>query len=140
MSASNVELARRSWDLPRHPELLEELYSPDLVWHESDQDVRGYDGAREFISGFVTGFPDITATVEDVFGDGDKVCTRWTLRGTHRGEFAGLSPTNRTVTMTGMTVHRIADGRIVEEWDAYDNLSLMQQVGAVPQPRASQEA
>jgi predicted ester cyclase len=140
MSEESKALARRSWDVLRSPGLLEEVYTPDLVWHEPDGDIRGYDGAREFLDMWLSAFPDASITVDDVVAEGDKAVTRWRFSGTHRGEFAGLAPTGRQVTGGGITVHRIAGDKIVEEWEAYDNLTILQQLGAVPAQRAAQEA
>ncbi len=85
-------------------------------------------------------FPDMSATVEDAVAEGDKDVTRVTLRGTHQGEVEELGPpTGRRVEIEGITIHRLGDGKIVEEWNSYDNLSLMQQLGLVPSPEQHQQ-
>jgi steroid delta-isomerase-like uncharacterized protein len=76
-------------------------------------------------------FPDLHLTIEDMIAAGDKVVTRWTARGTHRGEFRGTPPTGRPVTWTGITIERIANGRITEAWDHWDELGLLRQLGAI---------
>ena len=132
----NKALARRSWELvsPDNLDLIEEVYAPDLVWHEPDQDIRGYDQAKQFVSTFFTAFPDLNATVEDVIAEGDKVVTRWTIRGTHQGEIEEFGPpTGKQVELRGIIIHRFEDGNIVEEWEVYDNLSLLQQLGLAPE-------
>jgi len=137
MSAEeNKDLARRSWEglSERNPDLIEEFYPPDLVWHEPDQDIRGYEEARQFVSTFFDAFPDINITVEDAIAEGDKAVTRYTIRGTHRGETEEFGPpTGRQMEVEGITIHRIEGGKIVEEWERYDNLSVMQQLGLVPE-------
>ena len=137
MSAEeNKDLARRSWESlsERNPDLIEEFYPPDLVWHEPDQDIRGYEEARQFVSTFFDAFPDINITVEDVIAEGDQAVTRYTIRGTHRGETEEFGPpTGRQMELEGITIHRIEGGKIVEEWERYDNLSVMQQLGLVPE-------
>jgi steroid delta-isomerase-like uncharacterized protein len=137
MSAEeNKELARRSWEIvsERTPDLIEEFYPPDLVWHEPDQDIRGYEEARQFVSTFFDAFPDMNITVEDAIAEGEQAVTRYTIRGTHRGETEEFGPpTGRQVELEGITIHRIEDGKIVEEWSRYDNLSVMQQLGLVPE-------
>ena len=134
MSEDNKALARRSWEVVDNPDLVDEVYAADLVWHEPDQDVRGLDGARQFVTMYKTAFPDLSATVEDVISEGDNVVTRYTIRGTHQGEIEEFGPpTGRQIALQGITMHRIADGKIVEEWERYDNLSLMQQLGLVPE-------
>ena len=134
MSEENRDLARRSWGILDNPELLEEFYAADLVWHEPDQDVRGLEEARRFLGMYKTAFPDLYATIEDALSEGDKVVTRWTVRGTHEGEIESFGPpTGRRVEIQGITIHRIEGGKIVEEWERYDNLSVMQQLGLVPE-------
>jgi steroid delta-isomerase-like uncharacterized protein len=137
MSAEeNKDLARRSWESlsERNPDLIEEFYPPDLVWHEPDQDIRGYEEARQFVSTFFDAFPDINITVEDAIAEGDQAVTRYTIRGTHRGETEEFGPpTGRQMELEGITIHRIEGGKIVEEWERYDNLSVMQQLGLVPE-------
>ena len=116
------------------PDLIEEFYPPDLVWHEPDQDIRGYEHARQFVSTFFDAFPDINITVEDAIAEGDQAVTRYTIRGTHRGKTEEFGPpTGRQMELEGITIHRIEDGKIVEEWERYDNLSAMQQLGLVPE-------
>ena len=134
MSAEeNKALARHSWELLDNPDVLDEVYASDLVWHEPDQDVRGSEEAKRFVDTYKTAFPDLHATVEDAIAEGDQVVTRWTIRGTHQGEVEEFGPpTGRRVEVQGITIHRIEDGKIVEEWERYDNLSAMQQLGLAP--------
>jgi steroid delta-isomerase-like uncharacterized protein len=134
MSEENKALARRSWEIVDNLDTIEEIYAPDVVWHEPDQDVRGIDEARQFVTTYKTALPDLNITVEDVVGEGDRAVTRWTVRGTHQGEVEEFGPpTGRQVELKGITIHRIEGGKIVEEWEAYDNLSILQQLGLVPE-------
>jgi len=135
MSAEeNKALARRAWELADNPDILDEVYAPDVVWHEPDQEIRGLEQAMQFVPTYNTAFPDMSVTVEDVIAEGEKVVTRVTLRGTHQGETEEFGlPTGRQVELKGITISRIEGGKIVEEWDAYDNLSAMQQLGLVPE-------
>jgi len=135
MSEENKALARRSWEAVDNPALVDEIYASDLVWHEPDGgEIHGTEEAKQFVSLYKSAFPDMTITVEDVVAEGDKVVTRVTLRGTHQGETEQFGPpTGRQVEGTGMTIHRIEGGKIVEDWDSYDNLSLLQQLGLAPQ-------
>ncbi len=83
---------------------------------------------------YKSAFPDLNATVEDVVAEGDKAVTRVTVRGTHQGEIEEFGPpTGRQVAIEGITIHRIEGGKIVEEWERYDNLGVMQQLGLVPE-------
>ena len=92
MSEENKEMARRSWEAANNPDILDEVYGPDFVWHEPDQEIRGHEEAKQFVSTFLTAFPDLNATVEDVIAEGDKVVSRVTLRGTHQGETEEFGP------------------------------------------------
>ena len=135
MSAEeNKALARRAWENMDDPDIIDEVYAPDVVWHEPDQDIQGTEQAKQFIAMYKTAFPDLNATVEDVIAEGDKVVTRWTIRGTHQGEIEEFGPpTGRQIESKGITISRIEGGKIVEDWDSYDNLSVMQQLGLVPE-------
>jgi predicted ester cyclase len=134
LSEENKALALRSWEAVDNPDLIDEVYAPDVVWHNPDQDTHGIEEAKRYIGRFTTGFPDMSVTVEDVIAEGDKVITRVTFRGTHQGEVEEFGPpTGRQVEGEGITIHRIEGDKIVEEWNSYDNLSLLQQLGLVPE-------
>ena len=142
MSEDNKALARRSWEIvnQRSPDLIEEVYPPDFVWHEPDQDIRGYEQAKQFVSTFLQAFPDINIGVEDVIAEGDKVVSRYTIRGTHQGELMSIAPTGKEVTITGIDVLRIAEGKVVERWAEGNDLEMMQQLGVVPPPGQAKQA
>jgi predicted ester cyclase len=135
MSEQNKDLARRAWEqVADNPDIIDEVYAPDVVWHEPDQEIRGIQEAKQFVTTYKTAFPDMTVTVEDVIAEGDKVVTRVTLRGTHQGETEEFGPpTGRQFEGTGITISRIEGDKIVEDWDAYDNLTTLQQLGLAPE-------
>ena len=81
---------------------------------------------------FTSAFPQSQTTIEDEIAEGDKVISRWTYRAVHRGEFQGIPPSGKQVTMTGLTLLRIAGGKIVEHWVELDQLGLLQQLGVIP--------
>jgi steroid delta-isomerase-like uncharacterized protein len=89
-------------------------------------------GRKQWATATVKAFPDYNVTVEDEISQGDKVVTRWTARGTHQGEFLGIAPTGKQVTVTGITISRHNGGKIVESWTEWDTQSLMQQLGGYP--------
>ncbi|MEV1077822.1 ester cyclase [Streptomyces sp. NPDC050211] len=104
-------------------------------YHDHDpsnpQDVIGLDAFRREVEVWRGGF-DFSFTIEDQLAQGDRVCTRWTWNGLHKGEFLGIASTGKRVTMTGTTIHRCtADGKIAEGWWQYDRLGLMEQLGAL---------
>jgi len=116
-------------------DLIDEVYASDVVWHEPDgADIHGTEEAKRFVSLYKTAFPDLEVTVEDVVAERDRVVTRVTLRGTHRGETEEFGTlTGRQVEGTVITISRIEGGKIVENWDAYDNLSLLHRLGLAPE-------
>ena len=137
MSEENKDLARRSWEMlvnQQNPDAIDELYTPNFVWHEPDQDIQGSEEAMQFLNTYLSAFPDMHVSVEEVIAEGEKVVTRWTIRGTHQGELEEFGPpTGRQIEIKGITIHRIEDGKIAEEWERYDNLSIMQQLGLAPE-------
>jgi steroid delta-isomerase-like uncharacterized protein len=136
MSEDNKALARDSWEIvnQKNPDLIDEFYAPNFIWHEPDRDIQGSEEARQFVSTFFEAFPDINVTIEDELTEGDRVVTRWTIRGTHRGETEEFGPpTERQMELEGITIHRFEGDKIVEEWERYDNLSALQQLGLVPE-------
>lgn len=134
MSEENKALARRSWEAPDNLNIIDEVYAPDLVWHDPGQEIQGTEEAKRYISMYKSAFPDLSVTVEDEIAEGNKVVTRWTIRGTHQGEIEEFGPpTGRQVEMKGISISRIEGGKIVEEWNSYDNLAVMQQLGLVPE-------
>lgn len=96
----------------------------------------GRDAFRDQWARWRAAFPDLRFAVEDVVAEGDKVVSRWTLTGTHRGEFMGIPATGRRVEVTGMSLDLIRDGRIVSGFDSWDALGLRQQLGTIPAPAA----
>ena len=146
MSQENKALTRRSWEIVAKGSLetlddaLQEVYADTIVMHEPDEDVRGIEGLRQFVSMIRSALPNLRVTLEDDVAEGDKVVSLWRAQGTHQGELMGIAPTGNEVAITGITIHRIEEGKIVEEWENWDALGLIQQIGAVPAPEQSEEA
>lgn len=140
MSEENKGLARRSWEIVTEgsvaslEDALAEVYAEDVIMHEPAEDIVGIEGLTQFVSMIRAAFPDLRVTLDDAIAEGDKVVSRWTAQGTHQGELMGIAPTGNRVTIAGITIHRIEDGKIVEEWENWDALGMMQQIGAVPSP------
>ena len=115
--------------------VIDELFSPDFVFHSgAGEDIRGLENFKKQLSEFFSAFPDVHFTFDDMIVEGDKVAVRFTWTGTHKGELMGISPTNKKWTMWEISIDRIAGGKFVEEWNRYDTLGLMQQLGLVPTP------
>jgi predicted ester cyclase len=114
---------------------LDNYVATDVVWHNAPPGLApGIEGYQQFFPMLYAGFPDYHATIEDSIAEGDKVVHRIRGRGTHKGEWMGIAPTGKQVTMTANIIYRIASDKIVEEWFEYDVMALMQQLGAVPPP------
>jgi steroid delta-isomerase-like uncharacterized protein len=116
--------------------VVDELYAADYIGHDPTrpEPIRGPAGVKEQVSGYRTAFPDLQLTADEIVAEGDLVVTRWTATGTHEGELFGVTPTGRQVTATGISIIRVAGGKIVEDWTSWDALGLMQQLGALPAP------
>ena len=115
--------------------VVDQFHTNDFVAHIPGlPPVQGLEALTQIASGYLSAFPDLHITLEDMVAEGDKVMTRVSWRGTHKGEFIGIPATGKQVTVTGMYGYRIADGKIAEWWDYSDNLGLMQQLGMIPAP------
>ena len=116
-------------------DLADEIFDHYLA-HQSDGTTleRGPEDVKRFMGEFRSAFPDFHSTIEDMVAEGDKVVTRWMARGTHQGEFRGIAPTGKEIEMTGIGIFRFStEGKVVESWDAMDQLGMMQQLGVVEQ-------
>jgi steroid delta-isomerase-like uncharacterized protein len=138
----NKEIVRRSAEEPwtGNIGILDELLAPDYIGHDPSQPepTRGIAGAKEFIQQYISAFPDARVTIDQQLAEGDYVTSKWMGRGTHKGELMGIAATNKQVTVTGITISRIANGKVAEEWTNWDTLGMLQQIGAVPAPESIQ--
>jgi len=138
MSAEdNKALVRRyfedAWN-KHNPALVDEIYASDFV--DRSPDIPGIahtrDGLKQFMGVYLRAFPDADITIEDQLVEGDRVVTRWTGRGTQTGEFMEMPPSGKKVAVPGVQIDRFSGGKIVEEWTLFDQLGMLQQLGAVP--------
>lgn len=139
MSAEqNKALIRSAIEAFQNPEARDayfELYDPDCVFHGFPPGLPpGVEGFKQFYQLFFAAFPDAHIDVEDMIGEGDQVAARYTIRGTHQGAFMNLAPTGTPVAVRGATVLRFDNGKCVERWQYFDEMSLLQQLGALPPP------
>ena len=118
---------------------LDELAAPDYVNHSAPPGVPAdREGLKQLTAMFRRAFPDGRMTIEDMVAAEDRVATRKTFRGTHRGELIGIPPTGKAVAIGLIDIVRLVDGKVVESWSAADDLGLLQQLGALaPLGRAS---
>jgi predicted ester cyclase len=110
--------------------LADELIDANFIDH--GMGFKGPEGFKQFVTTFITGFPDIRLTIDDMVAEGDKVALRLTAQGTHKGDFMGIAPTGKHITASGILIQRIANNKCVEGWLVNDNLGMMQQLGVVP--------
>ena len=144
MSADeNIQLMRRwfqeVWNEGRI-ETVYELLSPEGVargQRGAEAEIRGPEEFAKFVREIRGAFPDIKVKVEDIFGADDKVVLRWSAVMTHTGDALGLPPSGQTVHSRGITIARIVDGKIVEGWDNWDQLGMLEQIGVYKQPLAA---
>ena len=116
---------------------LDEIVAADLITHSQLPNVpAGREGGKMVHQGARVAFPDGKTTTDDLIAEGDKVVERFTFAGTQKGDFMGIPASGKRVTVTGMSVFRIANGKIVEHWGENDGLGLLMQVGAMPAPGA----
>ena len=87
------------------------------------------EGFKQMMSGLLSAFPDLRITIEDQFVGGDKVATRWSAEGTNNGAFGPVPATGRRVRISGLILDRVAGGKVVERWEQWDQMSMMQQLG-----------
>jgi steroid delta-isomerase-like uncharacterized protein len=111
--------------------VLAELYR-DCVYHSPVTGELKGEAYIRFMTSLFGAFPDLRITVEDQFAEGDKVVTRWNCTATHRKEFMGIAATGKPVKLSGMCIDRVVNGKIVEEWEEWDALGMMRQLGLVP--------
>ena len=110
-----------------------ELFAANYVNHQAGGvEIHGPEELKQFLTGLFTAFPDLRFTVEDLIAEGDKVAARWTSQGTHNGEFMGIAPAGKQVTVTVCDIAHWEGGKIVEDWVLVDMLGLMQQLGVIP--------
>jgi predicted ester cyclase len=114
---------------------IDEFIAPNHVNHALPPGLpAGIEGSKQFITMYLTAFPDLHFTVEDLIAEGDKVVARLTTRGTQQGVFMGIPPTGKQVTVTAIDINRIVGDKSVEHWLNMDTLGLLQQLGVVPLP------
>jgi predicted ester cyclase len=134
MTESERGLGRRWFELVWNQgrrEAIAELLSPDAVVHDGGTDTTGPEGFYPFYDRLRATFSKLHVHVEDTFADGDKLCVRWSCTGKHTGGGLGVAPTGVTIHVTGISILRVADGRLVEGWQNWDMLGMMEQINGM---------
>ena len=113
--------------------IIPELFAPNYVYHgPMGIEAKGPEGFKQLVTMFRAAFPDIHVTIDDMVAEGDKVVSRFTFTATHKGEWMGVAPTGKQVTLSGILIDRWVGGKEVEAWSVLDMLAMMQQMGVVP--------
>ena len=136
MSDQNKTAVRRLFDEvwnKGHQQVADELFAQNYQHHDSSSpDLgRGPDSEKKRVALYRNAFPDIRFTVEDLVAEGESVTARWSCHGTHKGELNGIAPTGRQFTITGISVARFTNGKMIEGYVNWDALGMMQQLGVV---------
>ena len=140
MSESNKALIHRwfdeVWNQGRESTIDELLAATGIGYGLADTDatIQGPAQFKPFVRNLRGAFPDLRISIEDTLTDGDKALVRIVLEGTHKGSNLGVPPTGRRMRVQGMVLFRIANGQIVEGWNSWDQLGLLRQIGALPEP------
>ena len=134
----NKAIVRRLWEKETNRgnlSALDELCAANFVWHgPGGREHLDLKVAKKVLTGFLITFPDFHVAIEDMVAEGDKVVSYSTRTGTHQGEYRGIAPTGKKITWTWMSICRIKEGKIIEQWDEGDHLSIIQQMGVIPTP------
>jgi steroid delta-isomerase-like uncharacterized protein len=108
---------------------LEELVSQNHVLHDANNvTVKGIEALREHVNDLRTGFPDLSIAINEIVADGNMVTARWTITGTHKGQWLGIAPTNTKIEATGLTFCYVKDGKMQETWSMWDTMKLRQTI------------
>ena len=127
---NNKTLVRRHYEevlTGRNPDLVDDLYLPMIGLSDGNSIER--EQFKGYLQISLDAFPDLVVTVEDQIAEGDKVVTRWTAQGTHRGSFFGLEATGKQVRLQAIHIHQIKNGKIARLWEEFDMFGLRQQLG-----------
>ncbi len=132
----NIKMYTNVWDEILNKgniDMIDTHFASNYVNKTVTSTVNGQAEAKEFFGAFLTGFSDIEFVVDEVFGVNDRIVKRWTFNGTHTGEFSGVPATGKKITVKGVSIARIENGKIAEELDYMDDLGFLQQLGVMPQ-------
>jgi len=136
MEDKNKAIVRRIIDdvwNARRPELIDDLFRKDFILRTREGRLFGPDGYRHFYTLYIKAFPDLKLTIDDLISEGDRVVCLYTATGTHSGQIMDIAPTGKTITTKGVVITRFSEGKMSESWHFHDDLTLMQEIGALPE-------
>ncbi len=137
VTEENKAIYSRAWNElfnKGNPGIVDELFAPNYVLHDPHFPINGRDALKEFAISLHNGFSGIRFTIDDLVAEGNKVLKRFTLTCTHTGDFMGLPPSGKKLILTGLTLGRVVNGLIVEDWEGADWLGWQQQLGVITEP------
>ena len=139
MSADNKAIVRRLYEEvwnKRKLDLVSEIISPSHALQAPNVagSAVGPEAYKRQLMLFLAGYSDLHFTIEDTIAENDKVVACWIFSGTHRGDYMGIPATNKRVSVDGITIHHIANGKIMDSYSNWDALGMMQQLGVIPAP------
>jgi len=137
MAAHSTEISRRVFEEiwnNKKLDAVDELMAVNYVHHDPQSPVvsTGIESYKQFVNHYLKAFPDLHFTIDDEVADEHTIVSRWTATGTHQGDLPGIPRTGRKFSVTGMTIARVKNGKIIESWGNWDTLGLMQQLGVLP--------
>lgn len=145
MSAENKAIVHRLYEEvwnKRRLELVDEIISPSHALHDPNVtgSAIGPEAYKRQVTRFVTAFPDLRFTIEDAVAENEKLVVAWTISGTHQGAFMGIPATNKKVSVEGITINHIVNGKIMDSYVSWDALGMIQQMGAAPPVEQAKDA
>lgn len=136
MSGESKAIYSRAWDElvnKRNLDIVDELFAPNYVFHDPHFPISGRDALKGFATALHDGFSGICFTIDEMVAEGNRVLQRFTLTCTHTGDFKGIPPSGKKLVLTGLTLGRVANSQIVEDWGGADWLGWQQQLGIIPE-------
>ncbi|MEL4456540.1 ester cyclase [Lutimonas vermicola] len=134
--SNNLKMYETVWDdiinKGEIDKINETNFDNNITLITAPENVVGIQGFKDYYQNYLTGFSDVTFTIIDVFGQGDKIVKHWNFKGTHTGEFFGIPASGKKVDIDGVTLVKMKEGKIAQEQDFLDNLSFYQQLGLIP--------
>jgi steroid delta-isomerase-like uncharacterized protein len=137
MSTGAKDIVRRLYEEvwnKRRFEVVSELISPSHALNDPHLagSAVGPDAYKRAVVQYIAAFPDLQITVEDYISENEKVVVSWVISGTHKREFRGISATNKKITLEGITINHVTNGKIMESFVSFDYLGMLQQLGVAP--------
>ena len=128
----NKSVVQRYWDgkwNERRREILDELQTPDVVYHGTSMEMNGIEEYKQVYNSYLLAIHDTRLEINKLIAEGDLVMSNIKMRGIHKGELDGLPPTGNEISVSLFTIFRLVDGKIAEEWEIMDELGMMTQLG-----------